>query len=103
MRIRPNGEKHGRKAEVLPRSYVVQDDRGTLYKRNRRQIISVTPSKPFFNLQQVAKMPWRYLGHSLKAPALTKCNPPFENSWLCPCTGPTNDTTEQAPHVQHRS
>ena len=46
VRIRPNGEKHWRKAEVLPRSYVVQDDRERLYRRNRRQIISVPQEQP---------------------------------------------------------
>lgn len=46
VRIHPNGENHWRKAELLPRSYVVQDDRGRLYRRNRRQIISVPEDQP---------------------------------------------------------
>lgn len=37
-RIRPGREKLWRKAEVLPRSYIVKDERGRVYRRNRQQI-----------------------------------------------------------------
>ena len=49
VRIRPNGEKLWRKAEVLPRSYVVKDERGRVYRRNRRQIISVPQDQPMIS------------------------------------------------------
>ena len=42
VRFRPNGEKEWRKAEVMPRSYMLEDEYGRAYRRNRRQIISVT-------------------------------------------------------------
>jgi hypothetical protein len=41
VRICPNRENKWRSAEVLPRSYVVQDESGSVYRRNRKQIISV--------------------------------------------------------------
>ncbi|XP_031564138.1 uncharacterized protein K02A2.6-like [Actinia tenebrosa] len=41
VRIRPNQAKEWRKAEVLPRSYVVRDVQGHTYRRDRRQIIAV--------------------------------------------------------------
>ena len=43
MRIRPNREWC--KAEVLPRSYLLQDEQGRVYRRNSRQVISV-PNDP---------------------------------------------------------
>ncbi|XP_048582219.1 uncharacterized protein K02A2.6-like [Nematostella vectensis] len=43
VRIRPNREAEWRKAEVLPRSYLLGDERGRVFRRNRRQIIS-TPN-----------------------------------------------------------
>ena len=46
VRIRPNRHREWRKAEVLPRSYLVQDERGCVYRRNRRQIISVLNDHP---------------------------------------------------------
>ena len=39
VQIRPNRDKEWRKAEVLPRSYLLQDERGRVYRRNRKQII----------------------------------------------------------------
>jgi len=41
VRIRPNRAKEWSKAEVLPRSYLLEDERGHVFRRNRRQIISV--------------------------------------------------------------
>ena len=41
VQFRPNCERERRKAEVIPRSYVLEDEYGRAYKRNRRQIISV--------------------------------------------------------------
>ncbi len=41
VRICPNRENKWCSAEVLPRSYVVQDESGSVYRRNRKQIISV--------------------------------------------------------------
>jgi len=46
VRIRPGSEHQWRKAEVLPRSYVVQDERGRVYRRNRRQILSTPRDQP---------------------------------------------------------
>ena len=41
VRIRPNREQEWRKAEVLPRSYLLEDDQGRIYRKHRTQIISV--------------------------------------------------------------
>ena len=46
VRIRPNRDREWRKAEVLPRSYLGQDERECVYRRNRRQIISVPNDHP---------------------------------------------------------
>ena len=46
VRIRPNRDKEWRQAEVLPRSYLLQDERGRVYIRNRKQIISVPNDHP---------------------------------------------------------
>ena len=46
VRIRPNRDREWRKAEVLPRSYLLQDERGRVYRRNRKQIISVPNDHP---------------------------------------------------------
>ena len=46
VRIRPNRDREWRKAEVLPRSYLLEDERGRVYRRNRRQIISVPNDHP---------------------------------------------------------
>ena len=45
VRIRPNRDREWRKAEVL-RSYLVQDERGCVYRSNQRQIISVPSDHP---------------------------------------------------------
>ena len=41
VRFRPNGEREWRKAEVMPRSYMLEDEYGRAYRRKRRQILSV--------------------------------------------------------------
>lgn len=46
VRIRPNRDTEWRKAEVLPRSYLLQDEQGRIYRRNRKQIISVPNDHP---------------------------------------------------------
>ena len=46
VQFRPNFERERRKAEVMPRSYVLEDEYGHTYKRNRRQIISVPNDSP---------------------------------------------------------
>ena len=46
VRIRPNREAEWRKAEVLPRSYLLGDERGRVFWRNRRQIISTPNGQP---------------------------------------------------------
>ena len=46
VRIRPNRDREWCKAEVLPRSYLLQDERGRVYRRNRKQIISVPNDHP---------------------------------------------------------
>ena len=45
VRFRPNGEREWRKAEVMPRSYML-DEYGRTYRRNRRQIISIPSDSP---------------------------------------------------------
>ena len=46
VRIRPNRDREWRKAEVLPRSYLQQDEQGHVYRRNGKQIISVPNDHP---------------------------------------------------------
>ena len=46
MRFRPNGKREWRKAEVIPRSYMMEDEYGRIYRRNTRQIISVPNDSP---------------------------------------------------------
>ena len=46
VRIRPGRDKQWRQAEVLPRSYVVRDQQGTVFRRNRRQIIATPQDQP---------------------------------------------------------
>ena len=46
VRIRSRGDREWRKAEILPRSYLVGDEQGRVYRRNRRQIISVPNDGP---------------------------------------------------------
>ena len=42
----PNDEREWRKAEVMPRSYMLEDEYGRGYRINRRQIISVPNDSP---------------------------------------------------------
>ena len=42
----PNDEREWRKAEVMPRSYMLEDEYGRGYRMNRRQIISVPNDSP---------------------------------------------------------
>ena len=46
VRVRPGRDKQWRQAEVLPRSYVVKDQQGTVFRRNRRQIIATPQDQP---------------------------------------------------------
>ena len=46
VRFRPNCEREWRKAEVMPRSYILEDEYRRAYKRNRRQVISVPNDSP---------------------------------------------------------
>ena len=46
VRFRPNGEKEWRKAEIMPRSCLLEDECGRTYRRNRRQIIAVPNDFP---------------------------------------------------------
>ena len=46
MLIRPNRDREWRKAKVLPGSYLLQDERGLVYRTNRKQIISVPNDHP---------------------------------------------------------
>ena len=46
VRIRPGRDKQWRQAEVLPRSYVVRDQQGKMFRRNRRQTIATPQDKP---------------------------------------------------------
>ena len=41
-----NDEREWRKAEVMPRSYMLEDEYGRGYRINRRQIISVPNDSP---------------------------------------------------------
>lgn len=73
VRIRPNREKLWRKAEVLPRSYVVQDERGRVYRRNRRQIISVPRDQPMMPQSTTPTMD--YTGPQSKPPPMVFTGP----------------------------
>ena len=46
VRFRPDGNREWRKAEVIPRSYMLEDEYGRTYRRNTRQIISVPNDSP---------------------------------------------------------
>ena len=46
VRFRPNGEREWRKAEVMPRSYMLEDEYGGAYRRNRGKIFSVPNDSP---------------------------------------------------------
>lgn len=46
VRIRPNKETEWRKAEILPRSYLLEDERGHVFRRNRRQIVHTPNDQP---------------------------------------------------------
>ena len=50
VRCRQNSEREWRKAEVMPRSYMLEDEYRCAYRRNRRQIISVPSDSPMTNL-----------------------------------------------------
>ena len=43
--VRIYKDRQWRKAEVLPRSYIVRDERGQVFRRNRRHILA-TPNDP---------------------------------------------------------
>ena len=57
VRIRPNRGQQWRKAEVLPRSYLLEDEQGRIYRRNRRQIISVPNDQSMHPQLHVAVAP----------------------------------------------
>ena len=46
VRFRPNCKREWRKAEVIPRSYMMEDEYGRTYRRNTSQIISVPNDSP---------------------------------------------------------
>ena len=46
VRFRPNNEREWRKAEVMPRSYMLEDEYGRAYRRNRGQILSFPNDSP---------------------------------------------------------
>ena len=50
VRCRQNSEREWCKAEVMPRSYMLEDEYRCAYRRNRRQIISVPNDSPMTNL-----------------------------------------------------
>ena len=43
--VRIYRDRQWRKAEILPRSYIVRDERGQVFRRNRRHILA-TPNDP---------------------------------------------------------
>ena len=61
VRIRPNRGQQWRKAEVLPRSYLLEDEQGRIYRRNRRQIISIPNDQSLHPQLHVAVAPQLYL------------------------------------------
>lgn len=67
VRIRPGREKQWRKAEVLPRSYLVKDERGSVFRRNRRQIIS-TPLDLPMDLPKLSTVPMSSMPMSSSLP-----------------------------------
>ena len=46
VRTRRNRDREWRKVEILPRSYLLQDVQGRVYRRNRKQLISVPNDHP---------------------------------------------------------
>ena len=65
VRIRPNRDRVWRKAEVLPQSYLLQDEQGRVYRRNRRHIILVPNDHPMTpqlsdspSSTQICDSPW---------------------------------------------
>ena len=84
VRIRPNREQGWRKAEVLPRSYVLEDDQGRIYRRNRRQIISVSNDQPMHPPLRVPVVP---LFHdSPRSPRLPETDQPASTEAEVPTT-----------------
>ena len=79
VRIRPNRVREWRKAEVLPRSYLLQDEQGRVYRRNRRQIISVPNDHPM-------------------SPEL--CDPPLSTPFCDSPMSPSSPSTEKQAQRQ---
>ena len=76
--FRPNGEKEWRKAEVMPRSYMLEDEYGRAYRRNRRQIISVpndSPMTPRTGALPMSTQPHDSPASTRQAPVLEKPTP----------------------------
>ena len=93
VRIRPGSDKLWRKAEVLPRSYVVKDERGRVYRRNRQQIISTPqdlPMKPE-QMPKIVNHPFQHrastetFSHPPTGPAVSFSEPP-DSSRTSPVT-----------------
>ncbi|PFX31924.1 Retrovirus-related Pol polyprotein [Stylophora pistillata] len=75
VRFRPNGEKEWRKAEIMPRSYMLIDEYGGTYNRNRRHIIAVpndSPMTPRARALPTSTQPHDSLASTRPAPALEK-------------------------------
>ena len=70
VRVRPGRDKQWRQAEGVPRSYVVRDQQGTVFRRNRRQIIATPQDQP---MQLYSKPP--PLTSMSSASPLTKAEP----------------------------
>ena len=82
VRFRPNGEKEWRKAEVTPRSYMLEDEYGRAYRRNRRQIISVPNDSPM--TPRTGALPMSTQSHD--SPASTRQAPVLEKAAPSPVT-----------------
>lgn len=73
--FRPNGEKEWRKAEIMPRSCLLEDECGRTYRRNRRQIIAVPndfPMTPRTRALLTSTQPHDSLASTRPAPVLGK-------------------------------
>ena len=73
-----NGEKEWRKAQVMPRSYMLEDEYGRAYRRNRRQIISLpndSPMTPRTGALPMSTQPHDSLANTGQAPVLEKPAP----------------------------
>ena len=93
VRIRPNRDSVWRKAEVLPRSYLLQDEKGRLYRRNRIQIILVPNDHPM--TPQLSDSP---SSTQIRDSPRSTSSPSAENQFQRRQMEPAGKLTEDAEH-----